>query len=260
MQLTDVDLLFWAMSFLGHLTLLSVLLVRRRFRSFPVFSSLVLFNIARTIVLFLIRSHHARTAYFYTFWSAAVIDAGLQFGIIYELSSKVFRPMGEWARDIKGKLLVWIFISATFTSLLTMISKPASRFWVQRLILKGSFFSAAMMSELFVVMVSISVIAGLNWSNHAAKIANGFALYSFTTLVLETVNTCLGLGGNGRLYNDLSRLRIAVYLCCLVYWILSLWRNAPAAEKMPDNVRQQVSALTQALKYKVKTLRSEGEP
>jgi hypothetical protein len=131
---------------------------------------------------------------------------------------------------------------------------------MQELILKGSFFSAALMSELFVGMIVLSAVAGFAWSSHLAKVAQGFTIYSIATLVLETANTCLGLGGSGQIYDDLSRIRIAIYLCCVAYWIVALWRDAPPASAMPDHVRQQVLAISQAVKIRVEALRHVGEP
>jgi hypothetical protein len=260
MNLSELDLLFWAMSFIGHVALLLVLLLRGRFRNLPIFTTLIALNVVRTIALFLIRRHNAQSTYFYTFWSLAVLDVGLQFAIVYELSSKVFRPLGEWAPDIRKRFPIWASASILLTSLLTLIPKPASHFWIQELILRGSFFSAALMSELFVGMMALSAIAGLTWSSHIAKVANGFTVYSIATLILETANTWLGLGGSGHTYDDLSRIRIAIYLCCVAYWIVALWRNAPPTAKMPDHVRQQASTINQIIKIRVEALRQAGEP
>jgi hypothetical protein len=259
MNLSRLDLLFWAMSFIANVALLHVLLFRGRFRNFPTFTALITLNVVRTITLFLIRWHSARSTYFYTFWSLAVVDMALQFGIVYELSSKVFRPLGEWAPDIRKRVMIWVIASIILASQLTLIPKPASHFWIQELILKGSFFSAALMSELFVGMIVLSAVAGFTWSSHLAKIAKGFTVYSIATLVLETTNTWLGLGGSGHIYDDLSRIRIAIYLCCVAYWIGALWRNAPPARKMPDHVWEQASTINQLVKIRVEALRQAGE-
>ena len=77
MNLGGLDLLFWAMSFIANVALLLVLLFRGRFRNFPIFTALITLNVVRTITLFLIRWHSARSTYFYTFWSLAVIDIEL---------------------------------------------------------------------------------------------------------------------------------------------------------------------------------------
>src|SRR5258708_35492393 len=130
---------------------------------------------------------------------------------------------------------------------------------MQVVLLKGSFFSAALMSELFVGMMALSSIAGLSWSSHVAKIAKGLALYSVATLVFETANTSLGLDGNDRTYGELSRLRMVLYLCCVMYWMVSLWRNAPPARRRPELVRRQGSVISQALECRLHPLGSEGE-
>lgn len=259
MPLTNLDLLLWVAGFLGHLALLLILLLRKRAGMFPVFTTLIVLNVIRTIVLFLINREGTKAMYFYTFWSLAFADVALQFGVVYELASKVFRPLGEWASDIRTRLAVWIACSIGFALLLTWIPHPQSRFWMQVILLKGSFFSAALMSELFVGMMALSSIAGLSWLSHVAKIAQGLALYSVVTLVFETANTSFGLAGNDRIYGQLSRLRMVLYLCCVMYWTVSLWRNAPPARRMPDLVRRQVSVISQALDGRLDTLRSEEE-
>jgi hypothetical protein len=94
MNLSHLDLLFWAMSFIGNVALLLVLLLRGRFRNLPIFTALITLNVVRTIALFLIRRHNAQSMYFYTFWSLAVLDVGLQFAIVYELSFEGISPTG----------------------------------------------------------------------------------------------------------------------------------------------------------------------
>ena len=259
MPLTNLDLLLWVAGFFGQLALLLILLLRKRARMFPVFTALIVLNVTRTIVLFLINREGTKAAYFYTFWSLAFADVALQFGVVYELASKVFRPLGEWASDIRTRLAVWIASSIGFALLLTWIPHPQSRFWMQVILLKGSFFSAALMSELFVGMMALSSIAGLSWLSHVAKIAQGLALYSVATLVFETSNTSFGLAGNDRIYGQLSQLRMVLYLCCVMYWIVSMWRNAPPTRRMPELVRRQVSVISQALDGRLNTLRSEEE-
>jgi len=259
MPLTNLDLLLWVAGFLGHVALLFVLLWRRRARIFPIFTALIVLNVLRTIVLFAINRKGTKAEYFYTFWSVASADVVLQFGVVYELASKVFRPLGKWPSDIRPRLAILVSGSLVLALLLTWIPKPQSQFWMQVVLLKGSYFSAALMSELFVGMMALSSIAGLSWSSYVAKIAKGLAFYSVATLVFEAVNTSFGLTGNDRLYDELSQLRMVLYLGCVLYWIVSLWRKAPPARRMPDHVRQQVSVIGQALESRLDILRSEED-
>jgi hypothetical protein len=130
-DLTNLDLLLWVAGFFGHLALLLTLLLRKRARMFPVFTTLIVLNVTRTIVLFLINREGTKATYFYTFWSLAFADVALQFGVVYELASKVFRPLGEWASDIRTRLAVLVACSIGFALLPTWIPHPQSRFWMQ---------------------------------------------------------------------------------------------------------------------------------
>jgi hypothetical protein len=117
--LTGLDLLFWAAGFGAHLTLLCVLLIRHRFRSFPIFTLFVFSNIGRTVALYFVQLYGSKSAYFYTFWSLGILDTLLQFAVVYEMYSHTFRPLGAWARDMRGAFVrlasVGIAIAAGLT-------------------------------------------------------------------------------------------------------------------------------------------------
>jgi len=96
-HLTGIDLLFWAASFLGHVSVLSVLLLRCRAREFPVFTTFISANIARTIALFLIQHYGTKSDYFYTYWFLAVLDVMMQLGVTCEMTFRIFRPPAFWS-------------------------------------------------------------------------------------------------------------------------------------------------------------------
>jgi len=258
-HLTGIDLLFWAASFLGHLILLSVLFFRRRAREFPIFTTLISANIARTIVLFLIEQHGTKANYFYTYWSLAVLDVTLQLGVVYEMTSLIFRPLGAWASDIKRSLVVWIAGSITLAAGLTWLASPPTRLWIQTAMIRGNFFSAALLSELFVGMIVLSVIAGLPWKTHVARISQGLGTYSIATVLIETGRTYFGLKRDTRTYDELSHARIAIYLVCVVYWIIMLWREAPPPRELSEHMRGQLSALQRQVERQLQSLRSGRE-
>jgi hypothetical protein len=256
MHLTGLDLLLWAASFAVHLGLLFVLLIRRRAPVFPMFTTLIITNVGRTIALFLIQVYGTRAEYFYTFWSLAVLDVALQLCVVYEMASHVFRPSGSWPAGIGGRIWWWLGGSVAIAAGLTWIPKPSTHFWMQLLILKGGFFSAALLSELFVGMIFLSATAGLPWKTHVARIAQGLGVYSVITVFTETGNTYFGLKSNTKIYDDLSHLRIAVYIGCVIYWIIMLWREAPRSPQMTDLMRQQLDALDGSAALNLKSLRS----
>ena len=94
-HLSGLDLFFWVAGLILNAVLLLVLWVRHRAAEFPFFTALTTLEVVRTIALFFIHSYARSSAYFYAYWSLAFVDVALQLGVIYEITSHVFRPTGK---------------------------------------------------------------------------------------------------------------------------------------------------------------------
>ncbi|MCU1253133.1 MAG: hypothetical protein JWQ49_6162 [Edaphobacter sp.] len=259
MHLTGLDLLFWAASFFGHVALLVVLFLRRRARTFPLFTTFICANILRTISLYLIARFGTKATYFYTYWYLAIFDVGLQLGVVYELASGIFRPVGVWTKDIR-RSFVWLgCLSVAVAAALAWLASPSTRLWMQSVMIKGNLFSAALMSELFVSIIALSVTVGLPWRTHITRIAQGLGVYSIIDVLLEAAHSYFGLGRDTRVYEALSHMRIAVYLACITYWIIMLWREAPQPRELPEQMRRDLLALQERAEYSLQSLRSRRE-
>jgi hypothetical protein len=255
-HLTGLDLLFWAASFVGHVTLLLVLCVRRRVRTFPLFTTFISANILRTIALFLIAHFGTKATYFYTYWYLAILDVGLQLGVVYELASGIFRPLGVWAKDV-GRSFVWLgSLGVAVAAALAWLASPHTRLWMQSIMIKGNLFSAALVSELFVSMIALSVTVGLPWRTHITRIVQGLGIYSIIDVLVEAAHGYFGLGRDTRVYVNLSHARIAVYLACVMYWIIMLWRDAPQPRELSEQMHRDLLALQGRVGYRLQTLRS----
>jgi hypothetical protein len=259
MHLTGLDLWFWAASFLGHLVLLFVLWKQRRAKLFPFFTTLISTNIIRTIALYLVRRYGAPSNYFYTYWSLTVLDTILQFCVAYEMAAHVFRPIGVWSSDVRKSFLWLLGLSLVVASGLTWLASPPTRFLVQSIVIKANFFAAAWISELFVGMMTLSARVKRPWNTHAAAISKGFGVYSMLGVIIEAGQAYFGAGQNSRAYADLSHLRIAVYLGCVVYWIVALWCEAPPSQQLTEKMRAQLFTLQRKVEYDLQSLRSRRE-
>jgi len=243
MQLTGLDLLFWAAGLGAHLVLLSVLWIRRRFKVFPIFTVFIFANVGRTVTLYFVRLLGTRAGYFYTFWSLGVLDTVLQLAVVYEMYSLTFCPLGVWARDLRGAFIWLVTASIAVAAGLTWLATPQAPLWMQVVMIKGSFFSSACMSELFVGMIVLAVNSGLPWKTHVARISQGLGVYSIIDVLIEAGHSYYGLERNSLTYTTLSHFRMTAYLFCLAYWIVMLWRNVPDSRRLPDNMRGQLIQL-----------------
>ena len=243
MHLTGLDLLFWAAGLGAHVALLCVLLLRRSFRVFPIFTTFILANVGRTLALYLVEHYGNKAGYFYTYWSLAILDTVLQLSVVYEMYFLTFRPLGKWARDLRGSF-VWLVAGSIVVAIgLTWLATPHARLWMQVVVIKGSFFSSACMSELFVGMIALSVKAGLPWKTHVARISQGLGVYSIIDVLIEAGHSYFGVNRNTQMYTTLSHFRMTAYLCCAAFWIVMLSKDAKETRKLPESLRGQLILL-----------------
>ena len=256
MQLNSIDLFFWAAGLLGHIVLLVVLFVRHRAVVFPFFTTLIASNIAKTIVLVLVLHFGSKSSYriVYTWYASA--DLVLQLCVVYELASHVFRPTGRWALDVRKGILVLSAISVVIAAGIASLPKVSAKTWLAATLNRGNLFSSALLCELFVCMIALSVIYRLPWKTHVARVAQGLGLYSMVGLLTEAGLSVFGLERGAQLAAHLDFVRFGTYLICLTYWITTLWLEAPAPRELPEEMRKQLFTLQTILEYDLRQIRA----
>jgi hypothetical protein len=177
-------------------------------------------------------------------------DTVLQFGLIWEIASKVFRRRGDWVPDVSGRLAAWSIASVAVACALTALQRPAGRTWFENAVLRVDFFPSVLISELFVVMVVLSSRAGLNWRNHVASITVGFAVFNVPSVVVDTIANVYGFDQQGYLNGILENARKELYLACAIYWCYSMWRPEPKPRIMSPDMEEQVSAIRDVLVHR----------
>jgi hypothetical protein len=259
MHWTGVDLLFWAAGFVAHLALLVVLWTRHRAAIFPFFTLLITSNVIRSIALYLTALDGSKHAYLMVYLSLGSLDLILQLCVVYEMASNVFRPLGDWAPDAQIKL-IWIVVgSIGIAAGLTWLSAiPATQTLLRTILVRGNFFSAVLMTELFVGMVALSVTIRLPWRTHATRIAQGLGFYSFVCILIEAGHSYFGIDYSIRISANLTYFRMLTYMICAGYWIVMLWLDAPVPAALPKEMKEQLLTLqrqVEAYLQRIRTLR-----
>jgi hypothetical protein len=259
MPLSGLELLLWAVGLLGHSALLYVLIVRHGVRQFPAFTALIVASIVRTVLLFSL-FFRGQNAYAAGYLGMDFVDMSLQLAIVYELAAFVFRPLGRWASDIRSPIAWLAIASILLASGLTWLAVPAANIWERTLIFRAGFFSSALLSELFVGMVVLSVTAGLPWKTHAARIAHGLGAFSIVDVLIEAAHTLHGVWFGLQISDLLTMFRMALYLACLAYWIVTLWQKEPARVQLSAESREHLLQLQARVAYDLSTLRNWRKP
>jgi hypothetical protein len=238
----------WTATFANSLLLLFVLFVRRRAGSFPAFTTYVAFSVFADIAEFLAFHYLAFATYRNVFYSLEILDVGIQVLVFYELAVHVFCPTGKWAPDVRRAFLGLVAASAGVAFLLSWIAQPPAPLRVQTFILRADFFSSLLMCELFVGSVVLTATVGLPWKTHVARIAQGLGAYSLFGLAIDIGVTPVGITADNAVFAALMRAQKLVWLVCQVYWIVTLWREAPAPRELPEVMRAQIFSLQNRVK------------
>jgi hypothetical protein len=88
-----------------------------------------------------------------------------------------------------------------------------------------------------------------------ARIAQAQGVYSFLCVVLDTSTSWLGWAHQADAIHTLSQVRIVAYLGALVYWIATLWQEAPEPREMPALMRMQIFHLQRQVEYDLGRIR-----
>ena len=243
MQLSSLDLGLWLAGLLGNVALLAALWGRGRMAAFPVFTTWIAANVVRTVALFFVHRFGSKDAYFYAYWTLAIIDVAMQFGVLYEAALRIFRPRGQWAPGVRANFLWIAGLSVAAGAVLTSLGSPPAANLLKAILIRGNFLSSVLMSELFVAMIVLSATMGLPWRTHVARIAQGLGAYSLFGIVTEAMHTYFGLAHGPTAYTVLSRIRMAAYLSCLGFWIVTLARDAPEERQLPPEMELQLLLL-----------------
>lgn len=255
MHFSHFDLLLWAAGSVGEVALLAVLVIRRRVKVFPVFTLFMTVNVAKSLVMFPIYLHGSRSAYFYTYVGFLILDLTLQLVVAFEMATRVFRPVRAWSREVARNLASLAIVSFSLATLLSLLAQPHTGFVATEAIIRFDLFSAILVSTLFVGFVALSVRAGLPWRTHVARISQGLAVYSIFDVIIETARSCFGVSTTTDFYRVMSEARIIIYSACLIYWIITLWQEAPAPRVLDSRMQWQLTALQDSVEQDLASLR-----
>ena len=115
MQLTFLAQVLWATGLCELVTLLLVLIVRRRWQNFPVFTAYITFQVVEAVALYLVHQWGSSSAYFWAYWVGVFLDLLLQLSVVFELTRIVLRPTGTWVRDA-GKLFLLMAVAGALVA------------------------------------------------------------------------------------------------------------------------------------------------
>jgi len=222
------DNTLWLTGFALNLSLLGVLLHKRRFQRFPWFTLLIAQDAVQTIVLFGVHKYPAIN--FYTYWGFEALDAILHLLVLYEVGRLLLAQCGMSIAGVARRY--WSVVVVLVAALVAFTwFTPSSPYLPIKVALRIGQMSSICVGGVTSLLIVATFFFGLRFRIHAQAVLYGLALYMFGKL---WVHTLLLLLGNLQQWSALEVSLKPVYHLTLLIWIACLWFEEPELKPAPE--------------------------
>lgn len=251
MKFSGIERLIWALSFWSVVALLAVLVVRGRWRQFPVFASLLAFDTARSITLFLLYQHGSAAWYARVYWPLLWPDFVLQIGVVLELARIVLRPTGTWVRDARAQFAAAGLAGAAVALALAWWVSPPMHTALAALRVRGNLFTSLVICELFVVMSLTANRLGLGWRSHVMAVGQGLTAWSAITVATTALQSYWGASP---MFRELDQIRAFAFVGATIWMMVQLWIPEPERQNLAPELKRYILALHERVNYDLRRL------
>lgn len=237
-----MNLLMYVTWLLGPLLEASLLLVmvRRGVRTrFPRFFTYILFQVLKSIVLFIVY-HLYPDNYFYAYWTGNALSVLLSITVLDEIWRSLFCGY-DGIQSLGSILFRWacaVMILIAIVGAATFQQTGADRVVTAVLALDRNM--RQMQCGVFLLVLLLCRSFKSFWRDHVFGIALGFGAFAVVELALVTV---LSRFGESHIAT-VSLIKSITYMAVLFLWIAYLRQPEPLRERVPSQLGLWDSALT----------------
>lgn len=251
MHLSGLDKFLWAAGFIPAVLLVVVLVVRGRWRQFPVLTAWMAFQVVRTVLLFWLYEHGAFHWYARVYLGGLWVDFALQLGVAIEIARIVLRPTGTWVHDAKAWFAAVGLAGAVTAALLAWWVSPPAPTAMLAWRIRGNLFTSLVICELFVAMSFTANRLGLGWRNHVMAVGQGLTAWTGVMVVTTALQSFFG---TQRLFVTLDHVREFAYTAATLWMIVQLWIPEPQRQPIDPGLHSYILALHRQVEYDLQRL------
>ncbi|MGP8250953.1 MAG: hypothetical protein ACLQHF_02900 [Terracidiphilus sp.] len=226
-----VNIFVWIAGLALQSLLLAALFLRRVARGLPVFTALLCFYVARSVLLFSLSGHLTPAAYGGLYDALSLSDLVLQLVVAGELILRILRGANHRAWPAWTKTGILIALALAIAAGAASRVRVPGRFPPDR----GMVFVAILMLFLVLWMTAAKV------TGPPRRVAEGFALYTSIGTLAGIERAYAALHRNAGAFSFWSYLSTVTWLVIVLFWILTL-RPEKAATAGAGNIRSARSA------------------
>jgi hypothetical protein len=247
MKVSLLDNALWAATFIANVVLFIVLVVRQRWKEFPVFTILIGDYAVGSIVLYLVY-RYSPAHYVPTYWITFILDILLQIALIFNVARIVLRPTGTWVRDARLSFLIWGAVGAFVALGLTLAVHPSALTSLDAWTIRAFLFTSLLFCELFLAMMMAAQRLGLVWRNHVMGLGQGLTIWALVSAMVDVAHSYYG-GVHHYDFTTLEHIRTIAYIAVVVYWAIVFWLPEPERRPLSEDMQKYLVALHAKVKY-----------
>lgn len=249
--MSELDWILLVATSIGTAALLAILLVKGRWRQFPVFTALIGFETALNPIGYAVLQCSSQSGYTNFYYTAVFVEFALELAVVWEIARIVMRPTGTWVRDAKKQFILWGAAGILLAAALPWLVSPPATSFLERLSVRGNLFTSLVICELIAVVTRTSKTLGLGWRNHVMALGNGWTAWAVIAILVDGLHSYFG----GELhFRTLEYVRMFAYLAALGYWLVQFWHEEPARQPISPELSNYIQSLHRRINIDLDTL------
>jgi hypothetical protein len=218
---------------LAEFVLLGVLLVRRRYRSFPVFTAYITFNVLSDIVLGILAAQFSKAAASWTALGLLAPQYLLELGVLCEIAWHVLKPVSPSLPSKALKIFASLAVLALVGGLLLAwhVDVHASGIY-EKVKFPLDLTVGLLRMLLFAVVAAFAQVLGIGWKNRVLQLATGLSFYSAIDLLASLIQSQSGKAEMA------SHLKGAAYLIELGFFIWAFTTKGVERQEFTPQMRE----------------------
>lgn len=236
-NLAVAQVALWFLAPLLQMVIAAMMILRKLYRTMPVFFCYTLFHVVQAAVAFM-AGRISYFAYFHFYWGSEFVDALLAMAVLQELFTNVFREH-DGLRALGGVLFRWatlVLLALTVGVAVTASGTDSDRVIAGVVVLQRSV--AIVQAGLLVFLFIFCRFFGMNWRTVVFGIALGFGISATMQAAIAAVRAQMGPAGNA-FYSLAQPLAYNIAIGIWVIYLLVPFRETKSVQ-LPDSKQLRI--------------------
>ena len=234
-------MILWLIGLFAEVGVVALCVRGRLFRITPVFCGYLAWCLLNDILYYFL---HESPNYYGIYTIEMVIDSVFQFAVLVELGWAVLRPVRSSLPRYSLAILALLFV------IIGALIWPISAHMLPEKLKESAIpfvhaqqTIAVLRVVIFVVLAGFSQLLAIGWRNRELQIATGLGFYSMCSLAISVIHSHQAVN-NQHTYHIIDQVGVAVYVCSMIYWIVSFAQQEEARQEFTPQMRSFLLAMT----------------